>query len=66
MVNDDSTRLTCTAERHLAYVELDLESARRGGSTRTAMCLCGWKGPQRSTLEVVVDDAREHERAHER
>jgi hypothetical protein len=48
--------------RHLAYVEADFESIGRGGSTRTAVCLCGWKGPQRSTLELAADDALMHER----
>lgn len=49
--------------RHLAYVEADFESMRRGGSCRTAMCLCGWKGPQRGTLELAVDDALTHEQS---
>jgi hypothetical protein len=49
--------------RHLAYVEVDTESIGRGGSTRTAACLCGWKGPQRSTLELAADDALVHERS---
>lgn len=47
--------------RHLAYIEADAESLRRGGSTRTAVCTCGWRGPQRGTLELVVDDALTHE-----
>lgn len=51
--------------RHIAYIEVDVESFHRGGSTRTAVCLCGWKGPQRATLELVVDDAFEHEREFE-
>jgi len=54
------------SDRHLAYVEADLESFRRGGSTRTAVCLCGWRGPQRGTLELVTDDALTHERSQER
>lgn len=49
--------------RHLAYVEADFESLRRGGSCRTATCLCGWKGPQRATLELAADDALMHERS---
>ena len=49
------------ALRHLAYVEADFESMRRGGSCRTASCLCGWKGPQRGTLELAADDALMHE-----
>lgn len=48
--------------RHLAYVEADFQSFRHGGSCRTAACLCGWKGPQRATLEVAVDDALMHEK----
>lgn len=48
--------------RHVAHVESDPESFRRGGSTRTAVCSCGWRGPQRATIEVVADDAVEHER----
>ena len=47
--------------RHLAYVEPDFESMHRGGSCRTAVCLCGWKGPERGTLELAVDDALIHE-----
>jgi hypothetical protein len=50
--------------RHLAYVEADFESIGRGGSTRTATCLCGWKGPQRATLELAADDALMHERTN--
>ena len=48
--------------RHLACIEHDVESLRRGGSCRTAVCLCGWKGPQRATLELAADDALTHER----
>lgn len=47
--------------RHVVYIEPHPESLRRGGSTRTAMCICGWKGPQRSSLELAVDDALLHE-----
>jgi hypothetical protein len=49
--------------RHVAYIEPDLESLRRGGSCRTAICTCGWKGPERLTLELSADDALEHERS---
>ena len=49
--------------RHLAYIEPDLESLRRGGSCRTAVCRCGWRGPERVTLELAVDDALLHERS---
>jgi len=49
--------------RHIAHIEADFESLRRGGSTRTATCTCGWRGPQRATLELVVDDALLHERS---
>lgn len=47
---------------HLVYIEADFDSFRRGGSSREAVCVCGWRGPQRGTLELVVDDALEHER----
>lgn len=47
--------------RHIAYIENDTESLHRGGSCRTATCVCGWKGPQRSTLELAADDALIHE-----
>lgn len=30
-------------------------------TARFAVCKCGWKGPQRRTLECVVDDALVHE-----
>jgi hypothetical protein len=50
-------------DRHLTSIDLDRESARRGGSTRTALCTCGWQGPQRGTIELAVDDALGHERA---
>ena len=43
---------------HVAYVEIDPEWK----ISRWAACTCGWKGPQRSTLEVVTDDALAHER----
>lgn len=48
--------------QHVARVDSDQESVRRGGSTRTAACSCGWVGPQRSTLALAADDATEHER----
>ncbi len=48
--------------RHLAYVEVDLESISHRGSTRTATCGCGWRGPERGTLELAADDALTHER----
>ncbi|HSX22564.1 MAG TPA: hypothetical protein VLE97_07310 [Gaiellaceae bacterium] len=48
--------------RHVARVEIDLESYRRGGSCRTAACACGWRGPERGTLELAADDAIGHER----
>jgi hypothetical protein len=54
---------TDQSTRHVTYVEADFMSLHRGGSTRTAVCICGWKGPQRATLEVVAEDALEHERA---
>ena len=48
--------------RHIAYVDVDLESIARGGSTRTAACRCGWRGPERATLDLAADDALTHER----
>jgi hypothetical protein len=48
--------------RHITSIESDEESFQRGGASRTAVCTCGWRGSQRSTLELVVDDACEHER----
>jgi hypothetical protein len=51
------------AARHVASVEIDLESIRRGGSCRTATCTCGWRGPERSSLELAVDDALIHEQS---
>jgi hypothetical protein len=48
--------------RHLAYIECDLEAWRRGDSCRVAACLCGWRGPPRSVLELVVADVVAHER----
>jgi hypothetical protein len=49
--------------RHVAYVEAVSESLRRGGSTRIAACLCGWRGPERAPLELAVDDALMHEQS---
>ncbi len=49
--------------KHFASIETDLESVRRGGSTRTALCTCGWRGPQRATIELAADDALIHERS---
>jgi hypothetical protein len=51
------------AARHVARVEIDLESFSRGGSSRTATCSCGWRGPDRGTLELAADDALLHERS---
>lgn len=53
--------LELPATRHIAYVAPDIESRRRGGSCRTAACLCGWKGPDRVSLELAAEDALEHE-----
>lgn len=47
--------------RHVAGIEVDDDSVRRGGSTRRASCTCGWRGPERATLELACDDALEHE-----
>lgn len=52
---------TVDTARHLAYVKADFESIRRGGSCRVAACLCSWRGPQRATLKIAIDDALEHE-----
>lgn len=49
--------------RHVAYIEADLVSLRRGGTTRTAICTCRWRGPARGTLELAADDALVHERS---
>jgi len=46
---------------HLAFIQADPESIRRGGSCRTAACVCGWQGMQRATLEMACDDALRHE-----
>lgn len=48
-------------DRHVTYIDPDLESMRKGGTVRTAACSCGWRGPQRSTLELACDDALQHE-----
>lgn len=50
-----------TTARCIAHVDVDSESIRRGGSCRFAACSCGWRGPERSTLELAVDDALLHE-----
>lgn len=50
-----------TTRRHVAYIEADFVSLRRGGSCRTATCICGWTGPERGTLELATDDALIHE-----
>lgn len=55
-----------TTTRHLTYIEPNWESFQRGGSTRTAACLCSWRGPQRATLEMVFDDAATHERENQK
>lgn len=47
--------------KHVAYVEIDIASVLRGGSCRNARCICDWKGPERSSLELAVDDALLHE-----
>lgn len=48
---------------HVASIDVDYEAVRRGGSCRTAVCTCGWVGPERATLEMAADDAMEHERS---
>ncbi len=55
--------MTETLPHHIAYIALDHESRRRGGSTRIGQCTCGWIGPERSTLELAVDDVLQHERS---
>ena len=47
---------------HLAFIAIDMASVRRGGSSRKARCICGWSGPERGTLEIVTDDATQHEK----
>ncbi len=47
--------------RHIAHIKVHKESLRRGGSCRIAVCICGWHGPQRATLEMAADDALIHE-----
>ena len=49
--------------RHIACIEVDLESLHRGGSTRTAVCTCSWRGPERGSLELAADDALLHEQS---
>jgi hypothetical protein len=62
----DRSRLPDQTDRsvaiHLAYIEAHLASFSRGGTCRAAACFCGWRGAQRGTLELAVDDALEHER----
>jgi hypothetical protein len=62
LVRPTLDKLAKLPRRHLAYVEADFESMRRGGSCRTAACLCGWRGPERATLDLAADDALTHER----
>lgn len=58
---DETTQIVTRPDVHIASITVDLESVRRGGSCRTAVCVCGWIGPQRATLEMATDDAMEHE-----
>lgn len=46
---------------HVTGVRVIEESIRRGGSTRTAVCICGWRGPDRGTMTLAADDAETHE-----
>jgi hypothetical protein len=48
--------------QHIASITIDWESTRRGGTTRNAVCSCGWIGPERGTLTLAADDAMLHER----
>ncbi len=48
-------------ERHVTGVQVIEESVRRGGSTRNAVCICGWRGPDRGTMTLAADDAETHE-----
>lgn len=48
--------------KHVTFIELNYESYRRGGTCRSAACFCGWKGPQRATIQLAYDDVMEHER----
>jgi hypothetical protein len=60
---DEALNFGERVDRHVSSVINDAESFRRGGSTRTAACTCGWIGPQRSTMASAADDAIEHERS---
>ncbi len=68
-VKDYTDRLVASAPpvqspaplHHITSVEVDVESLRRGGSSRSAACGCGWRGPERSTMAVAADDALAHE-----
>jgi hypothetical protein len=46
---------------HVVGIRVDHDSVKRGGTCRVAVCVCGWFGPQRSSLEIAVDDAHAHE-----
>ena len=48
--------------RHVASIRVDLGSLQRGGSVRTAVCTCGWIGPERREFLLAADDASLHER----
>jgi len=48
---------------HVASIEIDQWSLRRGGTTRKAVCICGWRGPERGTVELAADDALLHEKS---
>jgi hypothetical protein len=51
---------------HVTGIAVVADSVRRGGTTRRAICACGWHGPQRGTMVMAADDAIRHERDGER
>lgn len=49
---------------HVATIER-VPDPQPTGTTRRAVCgACGWRGPERGTMELAADDALGHERAH--
>lgn len=47
---------------HLATIRE--EEWRPGSWSRRAGCICGWRGPERASLELLTDDAMQHEREY--
>ena len=62
-VTDDVGEVPFEDGRHVTGVQVLAQRWRPASTSRRALCSCGWKGPQRGTMELAADDALLHEQS---